>query len=61
MNPDALFTKQSAALASLAVSIANALVAFGVFNATLAALLQAASAGIASLVLYLLHLKDKAA
>lgn len=57
---NALLTKQSAAVAGLILSLGNCAVAFGLVDATLAALVNAAATGVASLVLYLLHRKDKA-
>lgn len=57
---NALFTKQSAAVVALLSALGNVAVAFGLANATLAAVAQGALSGTASLVLYLLHRKDKA-
>ena len=58
---DALFTKQSAAIASLSVALANTLVAFGLVNAIIAAASQAFLAAGASLVLASLHCRDTSA
>lgn len=57
MTPE--INKQNLALVSLFGAIANAAVAFGFADATLAAMLQGAGYGLASAILYLLHLKDK--
>ena len=57
---DALFTKQSAAVAMLVNAVGGCLIAFGVTDATLTAGLQLVGNGIASVVLYLMHKREAA-
>ena len=55
---DALFTKQSAAVAMLVNAIGGCLIAFGVTDAVLTASLQLVGNGLASGVLWYLHRRD---